>query len=678
MPEAEPVAGERRSELIAKFKEFVHQRYSKELLKAANKDSALVIDFNEMDKHKYGREFSELLTENPDEFFELAGESMKQIVLPSAVSAVTEAKEVHVRVSNMPEDVSIRDLRARHLNKFSSIEGIVRRASEVRPEITETIWKCTDCDHQMYQPIKAGFISKPFKCSSCGNRVFTQEDKTLRDTRWITLDEPFELTEGEKPSQVNVLLTEDLVSPEGRRISDPGNRLRITGVLREMPKGKTTSTKLDIYLEANHVEPKETGWERIEISKQDEKEIKKLSKDPMVYEKLVGSLAPSLYGMNEIKESIILQLFGGVPRTMKDNTHYRGDIHILLVGDPASGKSQLLKLTPTIVPRGKYVSGKGTTAAGLTATVTKDEMMGGWILEAGAIVLANKGILSVDEFEKMDQGDQVAMHEALEQGSVSIAKASIMATLPAQTSVLAGANPKFSRFDAYRSIAEQITVVDTLLSRFDLKFILRDVPNAEKDKKVVEHILKAREGDYREADPEIMPEIVRKYIAYAKSHCTPKLTPETGKVLQEFYLRTRKKAEGGNAPIPITLRQFEGLMRLAEASAKIQLSDYVRKEDAERAIRLMQYSLRQLGYDPETGSIDVDKSEGGTTYSERSRIRKLLDLITDLSAKKKEIPVNELESEAKKAGIENIDDLLERLKREGMLFEPSPGFVQKI
>jgi len=674
---AKVVTDEKRTELVAKFKEFVSQRYKKELVKAVNEETALNIDFDDMDKYKDGSQFCAMLLEEPDAFLEIAKQAMEQTVLPSAVSAVTEAQSVKVRFFNLPEDVNIRDLRSKHLNKFSSLEGIVRRASEVRPEITETIWECTECGNRLYQPVKVGFISRPFKCN-CGNRVFKQMDKKLIDARWITLEEPFELTEGEKPSQVNFILSEDLVSPEGRRMSDPGNRLKITGILREIPKGKSSSSKLDFFMEGNHVEPKETGWERIEISKEDEAEIKKLTKDPKVYNKLVASLAPSLYGMSEIKESIVLQLFGGVPRTMKDQTKFRGDIHILLVGDPASGKSQLLKLAPNIVPRGKYVSGKGTTAAGLTATVTKDELMGGWVLEAGAIVLANKGLLSVDEFEKMDQGDQVAMHEALEQGTVSIAKASIMAMLPAQTSVLAGANPKFSRFDSYRSIAEQINIVDTLLSRFDLKFVLRDVPNAEQDRNVVEHILKAREGDYKEAEPVIDPGLIRKYIAYVKANCKPKLTPETGKTLKEFYLRTRKKAEGGNAPIPITLRQFEALMRLAEASAKIQMSDFVRKEDAQRAIRLMKYSLRQLGYDPETGAIDVDKSEGATSYSERSKLRRLLDIITELSQKKKEIPVKELEAAAKKEGIEDIDDLMERLKREGMLFEPSPGFVQKI
>jgi replicative DNA helicase Mcm len=677
MAKQDVVSSEKKTELVAKFKEFVHKVYEKDLIKAANEETALNIDYDAMDKYKDGPQLCSLLLEEPDEFFKITKEAMEQSVLPSAVSAVTEAKSVRVRVFNLPEDVSIRDLRARHLNVFSSIEGMVRRASEIRPEITETIWECTECGEKMYQPVKVGFISRPFKCN-CGNRIFKQTDKRLIDARWITVEEPFELAEGEKPSQVNVLLTEDLVSSDGRRLSDPGNRLKITGMLREIPKGKSSSSKLDFFIECNHIDPKETGWERIDISKENEAEIKKMAKDPKIYNKLIASLAPSLYGMSEIKESIILQLFGGVPRTMKDATKYRGDIHILLVGDPASGKTQLMKLTPQIVPRGKYVSGKGTSTAGLTATVTKDELLGGWVLEAGAIVLANRGLLSVDEFEKMDPQDQVAMHEALESGTVSIAKASIIATLPARTAVLAGANPKFSRFDSYRSIAEQITIVDSLLTRFDLKFVLRDIPNAEQDKKVVEHILKAREENFKDAEPVIDPTMVRKYIAYAKSNCQPKLTPDTGKTLKEFYLRTRKQAEGGNAPIPITLRQFEAMMRLAEASAKIQLSDYVRKEDAQRAIRLMKYSLRQLGYDPETGAIDVDKSEGATSYSERSKLRRLLDIITELSAKKKEIPMKDLESAARKEGIEDIDELIDRLKREGMLFEPSPGFVQKI
>jgi len=345
-----------------------------------------------------------------------------------------------------------------------------------------------------------------------------------------------------------------------------------------------------------------------------------------------------------------------------------------------SGKTQLMKLVPQIVPRGKYVSGKGVSTAGLTATVIKDEQfMGGWVLEAGAVVLANKGLLSVDEFEKMAEEDQVAMHEAMESGSVSIAKASIVATLPAQTSILAGGNPTFGRFDPTISIKDQIKIPPTLLTRFDLKFILKDEPSSERDGKVVDHILRTREDEkYEEALPKIDPNLVRKYIAYAKNRIVPELTTETGKLLKDFYVGVRKKAETEGAPVPITLRQFEALIRLSEASAKIQLSDKVRVSDVQRAIRLMQFSLRDLGYDITTKSIDIDKAEGGVTSSERSKIRSVMAIINTLSQKEKEIKVDKIVDAAVKEGVEDAEEIIERMVREGVLFHPSPGFVQKV
>jgi replicative DNA helicase Mcm len=312
--------------------------------------------------------------------------------------------------------------------------------------------------------------------------------------------------------------------------------------------------------------------------------------------------------------------------------------------------------------------------------VTKDEQfMGGWVLEAGAMVLTNKGLLAIDEFEKMNPDDQVAMHEALEQGTISIAKASIVATLPAKTSILAGGNPKFSRFDPMRSIHEQINIPPTLLSRFDLKFTLMDVPNAKRDKMIVEHVLKSRH-EAEKTTPVIPPAMIRKYVAYAKDKYKPMLSPEVSKLLKNFYVKTRGRAEGGRAPVPITLRQFEALMRISEASAKIQLSDVIRKSDADRAIKLMKASLKDLGSDVETGEIDVDKSEGGTPFSERSKITKILNIIDDLSGDKRDIvPIARLRDAAAKEGMESteVDDLIEKLKREGILFEPNPGYVQR-
>ncbi|MBU0953388.1 MAG: minichromosome maintenance protein MCM [Nanoarchaeota archaeon] len=655
---------------LGQFKEFFHQRYKEELTEAAATGESFAIDFAVLEK--FSPTLAEALLKTPDEILPIIKEAVKQIDLPQSLP---------VHVTNLPDHatIGIRDLRSVHIGQFVQVEGVIRRASEIRPELMSMIYECTDCNMKITVDRRGTFIGRPFQCD-CGNRKFTESSKQLVDMRWLTIEEPFELTEGERPSQVTVVLKDDLVNMYGRRITEPGNRLRLTGVLRDIPKGKQWSVKLDFYLDADHADPTEIGWERVQVSSEEEEEIKNLAKDPQIFEKLIGSLAPSLYGMEEIKEAIILQFFGGVPRTLADKTKFRGDIHVLLLGDPSSGKSQLLKLAPQIVPRGRYVSGKGATAVGLTAGVTKDEQfMGGWVLEAGAMVLSNKGLLSIDEFEKMSIEDQVAMHEAMEQGSVSIAKASIVATLPAQTSVLAGGNPKFSRFDPYMPISKQITIPDTLLSRFDLRFILRDVPDAEKDTLLVDHVLTAREDDQDTAVPRISTALVRKYVSYAREKVKPKLTKETGKLLRNFYIKMRRKAEGGNAPVPITLRQFEAMIRLSEAAAKVQLSELVKPEHAQRAIRLMRYSLQQVGYDPETGTIDIDKAEGAQTSSaDRSKIRVITDIINKLSERKKEIAVGEIIEEARKAGIEGAEEYVEKLTREGMLFEPSPGYVQKV
>lgn len=676
---AEDISAAKKAEWIAKLKEFVQTRYAAELVSAANAHKSLAVDCTLLEmRHP---ELTALLRADPKALHEIAEEAMKAVDL---VDVDGNAVAVRLRFFNLPELTSIRDLRARHIAQFISTEGTVRRASEIRPEIKSRIWQCPECEAKIEIESIGTFAPKPFECPGngvepCGNRKgFKEVEKTMVDTRMITIEEPFELTEGDRPSQVAVALREDLVDTDGRRITEAGSRLRITGVLKEVPKDKFSSTKLDFFIEADHAQPTEVGWERVDITPENEAVIRALAAQPDIYEQLIASMAPSLYGLTDIKESIILQLFGGVPRTLKDKTRFRGDIHILLLGDPASGKSQLLKLVPNIIPRGKYVSGKGASVAGLTATVTKDEQfMGGWVLEAGALVLANRGLLSIDEFEKMAPEDQVGMHEAMEQQTVSVAKASIVATLPAQTSILAGGNPKYSRFDALRSIADQITIPDTLLSRFDLKFILRDDPRTDRDTRIVEHVLQSREEGDTLSVPKIDPTVVRKYIAFAKSACTPRLTRETGKLLKDFYIQMRKKAESGG-PVPITLRQFEALIRLSEASARIQLSDVVRKEDADRAIRLMYASLRELGYDPHTKTIDIDKAEGGVGFTERNRLQKMMDLINALSQKKKDIPERELLELAEQEGIAAAEELVEKLKREGTIFSPNVGFLRKV
>jgi replicative DNA helicase Mcm len=331
------------------------------------------------------------------------------------------------------------------------------------------------------------------------------------------------------------------------------------------------------------------------------------------------------------------------------------------------------------MPRGRYVSGSGITAAGITATVVRDEeFLGGWVLEAGALIMANRSVCAIDEFSKVAPPDRVALQEAMSMETVSIAKASIVATLPAQTAILAGGNPKLGRFDPYIPIREQVDIDDVLLSRFDLRFALRDIPNLEVDTKMAEHILRMRHFE-DEAIPLFSTDFLRKYIAYARSRVHPMLTEETGERLKNFYIEMRTKA-GEEAPVSITLRQYETLIRLAEASAKIRLSDKVEIEDAERSIRLMKVSLRQFGFEPETGRIDIDRAEGlRLTSMQRNRVRVILDIIDELTNMfGKDIPTDEINRRARASGIDNPDEILRKMQSEGILYSSKPGMYSKV
>jgi replicative DNA helicase Mcm len=661
---------------VEQFEEFFSQVYQKDLMTAAAQGKkSIAVDFVLLDQ-RYP-ELADKLLNDPENILKAAREALKSVDIP------IEGKiEIEPRFKNLPErfNIRIRNLRSEHIGKFLCLDGVVRRASEVKPEVSVAVYECPDCGAKISVEQTERFMKEPMVCE-CGRRSgFKAVDRKLFDTRWVFIEEPFEIVTGERPGEVSVYLKDDLTTPEMQRKTDPGNRLKLNGTVKEIKKifrGKM-KTQMDIFIEANYVEPTEIEWEEVLITPEDEDKIKELAHDPKIYEKMVASIAPSIYGMDKIKEAIALQLFGGVQHSLPDRTRIRGDIHILLIGDPSTGKSQLLKLISSIIPRGKYVGGRGATAAGLTATVVKDEEFGGgWMLEAGAMVLANKGVLAIDEFDKMSKEDQIAMHEALEQQQISIAKASIVATLPAQVSVLAGSNPKFFRFDPYKSIVDQVDIPDTLLSRFDLKFALKDVPDKEMDEKLATHILETRLQPSR-VEPQIKPEFLRKFIAYARKNCKPAMTRDAAERLKNFYLDMRSMYAGES--LAITLRQNEALMRLAEASAKIRLSEKVEAQDAEKAIEIMRFSIQQLGYDYETGKIDIDRTEG-VSASQRSKIHILLDIMDMLEKKLgKPIAKEEIIAAAEEQGIKGDDteEVLRRLKSEGSIFEPKINYVERI
>jgi DNA replicative helicase MCM subunit Mcm2 (Cdc46/Mcm family) len=1303
-----------REEVVERFAEFLEEVYRKELAEVSlRREKSLDIDFQKLDR--FDIDLADLLLEEPEETLPLFEEAAKQVE-PDLVESF------RIRFFNLPEgrQIRIRNLRAEHIGKLITVDGIVVRASEVRPEVSEIVFQCLDCGAEITVLQTTRTIKKPDRCEKCGNRKnFTQVRQTLFDARWVVIEEPFEIVEAERPSSLMVYLKEDLVSPRMRSKTDPGNRIEITGILKEIPRRLrgTRSRQMEIYIEANHIEPLEIEWEELEITPEDEKKIIELAKSPDVYEKLVKSIAPGIYGLDHLKEAIALQLFGGVPKILPDKSRIRGDMHILLVGDPSclvagtkvwmadgslknieefgtehlekineqvmlesgnvatakvfhryeffqvmglltedgknikgtfnqpvltrngwkrldelklgeeikvverkggklkerwekiveisyelpqtvydievpvhkrfiangiivhnTAKSQIMKTVAQLIPRGRYVSGKGVsvdyddpiiykengmiktdligefcdkfydkdgngfvkvknvevpvfdrntfkitwkpltaiyrhkvnekilklvlrtgrevrvtadhsvftidgckvkevkadelrvgdyilipakipvtekfveeidlwkefkkigvkqiklkndfiytpwtkysiprkikinkkfakllglfiadgycvksgqswrvvvilnkkekkliewvkqafeemfnakatlqekgnavvvcvhsklvylffkevlkigkarekkvpdivfnikpnlqlefikgyilgdygvtaskklasdilyllllnrkigginrrhikrtiqfpdhevnvdgefyqlkspkpkkilknnfeltdlhkriplkpftlpicsslrkskyqrlsssalerfyskfrkkfyqrlkllnngitskqiakiyginhksasqylnklvkmgiaekvngtykltekglsalkeleliekllqsdlafvkiqkiekvdpsskyvydlcvdgyenfvagfggvfchnTGVGLTASVTRDEeFFGGWVLEAGALVLCNKSLLAIDEFEKIERGDQIALHEAMEQQTISIAKANIVATLPAQTAILAGGNPKLGRFDPYLPIKEQIDVPETLLARFDLKFALRDRPNPEIDEKIADYILQTRHFQAELAKPAVPPSLLRKYIAYARKNCQPKLSRKAGEKIKEFFVNLRAKAMEEEAPIPITLRQYEALIRLAEASARVRLSDVVIEEDALRAIKLMKISLREFGFEPETGQFDIDRAEGlRTTAAQRSKIRIILDIIDELTkAQGAEVDRSEIITKAREMGVDNADEILTKMLREGIVYSPRVNKISKV
>ncbi len=667
---AEPTTDKTKTS-VAKFEDFFSSdKYKDKVFDALEKypeQRSIVVNYSELEM--FYPDLADLLIDKPEEVIKAAQKAIRNI------DPLRKNADLKIRFENIRNNVPLRYLRSKYIGKFVAVDGIVRKTDEIRPRIVTATFECRSCMRLHEIPQTSSLISEPALCQECGGRSFRllQEESEFMDTQTTKLQEPLEnLSGGEQPRQIAVILEDDMVDS-----LIPGDIVRITGNLKTSRDDKTK--RFNNYIYGNYIEQLEQEFEELKISPEDEEEIKKLAAHPDVYNKIIKSTAPSIHGYREIKEAIALQLFGGSAKTLEDKTRIRGDIHILIVGDPGIGKSQMLKYVSKLAPRGIYTSGKGTSGVGLTAAAVRDEF-GGWSLEAGALVLGDRGNVCVDELDKMRPEDRSAIHEALEQQTISIAKAGIMATLNSRCSVLAAANPKFGRFDQYKSIAEQIELPPTILSRFDLTFVIEDKPNLENDKKLANHILKI----HKEISIpfEIDPGILRKYIAYARKHVHPKLTEGAMKVLQEFYVGMRGGAEDEDSPVPITARQLEALVRLSEAHARIRLADEVKVEDAEKAIQLQQKCLRQVGLDPETGKIDIDKVEGRMPKSDREKIRLVPQIIKELQEEfggnaPKDILLNEL-SDKYNMDEEKAEELITKLKRQGSIYEPKQGYYKVV
>ncbi|MCK5289568.1 MAG: minichromosome maintenance protein MCM [Candidatus Aenigmarchaeota archaeon] len=669
------------SDVLKKFEIFLTDVCYNQLLKAVQESTALVIDYEALER--FDPELFDYFLEHPEECMQAVDEAMSNIDIGEEVE-----KKIPLRIRNLPdtEMIMIKNLRSTHLSRFIGVEGLIKQASEVRPEITFATWECQSCGEKIAMLQEEQTLEKPYMCE-CGNkRGFHLVSRKMVDVqRIVTEESPESLDGGQQARKLGIYLKNDLVDPTFQKKVVPGNKVLVTGVLNDMPirveRGKETKRR-DIFIDCNYLEPIEKEFEDIEITEDDEKQIKKIAKDKKIFDMLKKSIAPSIFGYDDIKLAIAFQLFSGVQKVRPDGMKTRGDIHILLIGDPGAAKSQMLKYVSSLAPKGRYVVGKSSSGAGLTAAAVKDEFTGTWALEAGALVLANGGMCAIDEMDKMDATDRSSMHEVMEQQTVTVSKASIQATLSARTIILAAANPKYGRFDPYTPIPDQINLPDTLISRFDLIFAIRDVPSREKDTSLAEHILRLHENPEEENVP-LSAEMLRKYIAYARINCAPKLTKGAMEVIKEFYVNIRNQnPEDEKSPVPLTARQLEALVRLAEASAKIRLAETVTKADANRGIELLTNCLKQVGIDPETGQFDIDRLSSGVTSSKRNKIMDILRIIKEMQDESSDKLVNyeDLMSRTEEEGMDSlkVKEIVESLKKDGELFEPRPGFLKKV
>ncbi len=692
-------------ELKQMWEEFLTDyEYLPRLEKAADAypdNRSFVIDAGDI--QEYSVDFLEYLLKEPERVIAVGQAVLSDYYPPDTIP---EGERLNLRVIGISrkEYIAIRDLRSEHIGTFVSMEGLVKKVTEVRPKLVDGVFRCRSCGALIHQKQTGSELTRPPICyeeqGGCGKKtVFSlvPQFSTFEDYQRIEIQEiPEGLRGGDQPARLPANLVDDLTG----KIS-AGDRVVLHGILRSVPRksGGQLTTTFDIMLDVNSYELERHDIDEFEPTPEDIERIIKEGKDPDLFENLTQSISPTIKGHEEVKWAIVLQMFGGVTKVMDDGTRVRGDIHILLFGDPGTAKSQLLRYAASLAPRGMYASGRSASAAGLTAAAVKDEFgEGRWVLEAGALVLADMGLAAIDELDKMDKNDRSSMHEAMEQQSITVNKAGISATLQSRCSVLAAANPKFGRFIQGKDFLEQLDIPPPLLSRFDLIFTIKDKPDEETDRSIASHILighqrgEARlleEMDMADEDvqkilstseefkPHFEAEFLKKYIAYAKK-IVPLFTEEARKKLEDFYVSQRNPAvppgteEDKSLKAVFTARQMEGLIRLAEATARARLSSRVEGIDADVAIKLYKDYLEALG----------DAAYEATTAVPRSQVSRRLAIEEAIPKSDQEaLSVEDITKIARATNPAITEDevrkILVNMATGGYVYEPKSGYYKR-
>jgi len=631
--------------IIKGFTGFI-QQYKRDIIRQSMNTDVIVIDLNFLLEYDY--QLYDSFIQGGEDYYGM---------LKSVITEEFGLKEILIKNVPESENIVINNIRTEDIGRLVSLKAMVKRKSDVYPKVTNTYYLCTNTQCSYSQDsIKVPQIEDEERilksCPKCKSAVDKLQEEKV-DFQTIMVEEMSEDLDNSniQPKSKVVHLEGALTTPQRDNNIIVGSKVEVIGFVREKKKkvNNKYSVKSDFYIQAYNVNLLEEKLYDIELSQSEIQEFYSYPNTEDFKQKIVSSIAPQLYGLDNEKLAVLLSILGG-----SENEYRRSNIHVLIVGDPSQGKSKLINYVAELMPRTKYVSGEGSSGVGLTASAVKDEMSGQWMPEAGAVVQANNGYLLIDELDKVKISEQTKLNTALEDGRVVLDKASVSVDMKANATAIACANPMYGKFDLHQDISKQIKIDRALRSRFDLLLTLFDEHNTEQDEAIADSIF--HDVDSQEWDIDTL----RRYLILAKQK-NPKHSRETSQLLKNYYLKIRKCSE--NNDVSISVRQLEGLRRLSEAHAKLYLRDEVLVDDCEAVISLMEYCHKKYGVsDYMTGISSRSRSKNQLLHSIIEKYRLEHD---------KEFTIEELHVEAGKDYKYNeIEKFIKDLKLAGEIYEP--------